>query len=215
VRDDPAAAANSSGGSIPVAAGRRRSGSVCGLILAAGAGTRFGSTPKLLADLHGRPLLEHAIRAQSEVTALARVVVVLGCCAQQLLERVEFMRATPVVCGEWSSGQAASLRCGLDALPEAEKVIVTLGDEPLITSRAIERFVDAPPGARATYGGRPGHPAVLGPEQRRLLHLLGGDRGARSLLDGPEIECAELCSGSDVDLPEDLEAMRDEARAVI
>ena len=49
-----------------------------GLILAAGEGVRFGSEPKLLAELEGRPVLEHAIQAQCAVPELERVVVVLG-----------------------------------------------------------------------------------------------------------------------------------------
>ena len=132
-----------------------------------------------------------------------------------MIERVDFGRAEPVICPEWESGQAASLRFGAAALTGAEKVIVTLGDEPLITPAVVAMFVDQPGGARAVYHGRPGHPAVLGPEQLRSLAELSGDQGARSLLNGPEIECSELCSGADVDTPEDLEAIRDEARAVI
>lgn len=189
----------------------------CGLVLAAGAGTRFGSsTSKLLADLDGRPLLEHAVRAQCAVEALERVVVVLGACSDQILERVEFGRAEPVVCPEWEAGQSASLRCGVGRLSGAERVIVTLGDEPLITPEVIARFVGAPAGARAVYDGRPGHPVVLGPAQLAELKELSGDRGARALLgDGPQIECSALCSGADVDTPADLEAIRNEARAVI
>ena len=102
---------------------------VAGLILAAGEGARFGPKPKLLAELAGRPLLEHAIRAQCAVPELARVVVVLGAHAEALLAGVDFMRAEAVVCERWRHGQAASLRCGLEALGEAAKVIVTLGDD--------------------------------------------------------------------------------------
>src|SRR5205807_4153448 len=117
---------------------------------------------------------------------------------------------------DWADGQAASLRCGVGVVPDAERVIVTLGDEPLITSRAIARFLDEPGGTRAVYGDRPGHPVVLGPEQLAAIGRLEGDRGARDLLaGGPEIECSELCSGRDVDTPGDLEAIRDEARAVL
>ena len=36
-----------------------------GLILAAGAGTRFGDETKQLADLHGRPLLSYALEAMT------------------------------------------------------------------------------------------------------------------------------------------------------
>jgi CTP:molybdopterin cytidylyltransferase MocA len=187
---------------------------IAGLVLAAGAGERFGPQPKLLADLRGRPLLEHAIAAQCAVPELERVVVVLGAHAAELRAAVEFGRAEPVVCDFWSQGQAASLRCGIDALAGADKVLVTLGDEPLITPAVIATMVGQPPGARAVYDGRPGHPVVLGPEQIAAIARLTGDRGARGLLgDGPEVECGDLWSGRDVDTQQDLEAIRDEARA--
>jgi CTP:molybdopterin cytidylyltransferase MocA len=191
-----------------------------GLILAAGEGTRFGSDPKLLAEVEGRPLLERAIGAQCSVPELGRVVVVLGAHAEELLERVDFMRAEPVVCDRWREGQAASLRCGLRALSGAEKVIVTLGDQPLITGDVVARFLGEPPGTRAVYHGTPGHPVVLGPDLARTLMTLTGDRGASELLrGGPELELAGLREGRnlarDVDTPEDLEAIRSEARAVL
>jgi CTP:molybdopterin cytidylyltransferase MocA len=187
-----------------------------GLILAAGEGTRFGDEPKQLADLNGRPLLEHAIRAQCAVGELERVVVVLGAHAGEVLERVEFDRAEPVICADWGAGQAASLRAGLAALDGADKIVVTLGDAPLVTSEVIARFAAEPGGARALYGGRPGHPVVLEADQIRALSSLAGDRGARDVvIGGPTIECGELCSGRDVDTPDDLEAIRHEARAVV
>ena len=95
--------------------------------------------------------------------------MVLGAGAAELLERVDFGRAEPVVCSDWDSGQAASLRHGAEALAGADKVIVTLGDEPLITPEVVALFLDQPAGARAVYLGRPGHPAVLGQEQLRSL----------------------------------------------
>lgn len=192
--------------------------SIAGLVLAAGAGTRFGASPKQLADFHGRPLLEWAVRAQCDVAELSRVVVVLGSCAAEIRERVAFGRAETVDCAEWECGQAWSLRCGVTALADGgiSKVIVTLGDAPLVTPAVIRMFVEQPPRARAVYGGRPGHPVVLGPEEIAALARLDGDEGARGLLrGGPEVEVGHLCSGRDVDTPEDLEEVRDEARAVI
>jgi CTP:molybdopterin cytidylyltransferase MocA len=191
---------------------------IAGLILAAGAGTRFGDESKLLAELDGRPLLEYAVAAQCAVAELERIVIVLGAHAHELLERVDLRRAEPVICADWHTGQAASLRCGASALAAAGagKVIVTLGDEPLLTPALIGRFVDQPGGSRAAYDGRPGHPVVLGAAQLQALSELTGDRGARSLLHGGSvIECGHLGSGRDVDTTDDLEAIRNEARAVI
>ena len=190
--------------------------SIAGLVLAAGGGTRFGASPKQLADFHGRPLLEWAVRAQCAVAELERVLVVVGAHAPEVLAGVRFGRAETVVCDEWASGQAASLRRGVGALAGATKVIVTLGDAPLVTPEVIRLLAAEPPRTRALYGGRPGHPVVLGPEEIAALTALDGDEGARGLLRGGRvIEVGHLCSGRDVDTPEDLEEVRDEARAVI
>ncbi len=189
---------------------------IAGLVLAAGAGTRFGSGSKLLAELDGRPLLEHAIRAQCEVPEIERVVVVLGSRADEIAALVRFGRAEPIVCPDWADGQSASLRFGVRELAGASKVIVTLGDQPMLTPQVIVRFLSEPGGTRAVYDGRPGHPVVLGPEQLEAIGGLSGDHGARSLLaHGPTIECAELCSDRDVDTTADLEAIHSEARAIV
>jgi molybdenum cofactor cytidylyltransferase len=182
---------------------------IAGLILAAGAGSRYGRSSKLLADLGGRPLLEHAIKAQCLVPELESIVGVLGAHSAAILEHVDFMRAVPIVCASWREGIDASLRCGSVALPDADRVILTLGDEPLMTPEIIARFLVSSPGTRATYDGQPGHPVVLGREQLRSIASLTGDRGAREMLrGGPTIECGGLGAGGDVDTPEDLATIR-------
>jgi CTP:molybdopterin cytidylyltransferase MocA len=170
-----------------------------GVILAAGAGTRFGPSPKQLARLDGRPLLEHAIAAQIDP-----VFVVLGANAEEILGGIDWMWAQPVLCPDWREGIAASLRRGVEAATGADRVILTLGDQR-ISREVVARFRDAPPGARATYDGRPGHPVVLGPEQMEAASHLTGDRGLQ-LAGGLTIECGDLCSGRDIDRPEDLES---------
>jgi molybdenum cofactor cytidylyltransferase len=189
---------------------------ICGLVLAAGAGTRFGDEPKQLAELAGRPLLEWAVRAQCDALVLERVVVVLGANAARIRRAVEFGRAEVVISPDWDAGQSASLRFGLAEVAGSEKVVVTLGDAPLMTSAVIERFAAEEPGTRAVYEGRPGHPVVLGSEQIAGLAKLDGDIGARKLLHGGHvIEMGNIVSGRDVDTPEDLEEIRNEARAVL
>ncbi|MDQ3630045.1 MAG: nucleotidyltransferase family protein [Actinomycetota bacterium] len=190
---------------------------IAGLILAAGAGSRFdGDGPKQLASLHGRPLLEHAVRAQQAVPGLERIIVVLGSCADEIGEAVDFGDAEAVVCPSWADGQGASLRHGVCELHAARKVLLTLGDAPLITPRVIARFVTEPPGTRAAYDGAPGHPVVLGPELLRAAAALQPHETLRDVdQQWRMVECGHLCSGRDVDTTDDLEAMRHEARAVL
>jgi CTP:molybdopterin cytidylyltransferase MocA len=186
---------------------------IAGLVLAAGAGTRFGSA-KQLAEFEGRPLLEHAVRAMV-ASPVGRVVVVLGSGAEDVLAEVDLHGADPVVCERWAEGQSASLACGLAELSGCEAVVVTLGDQPLIVPDAIRRVIagrhEGVAAVRATYGGVPGHPVLL---ERRLFERMRdvtGDHGARNLLismQTREIPCDDLGGGQDVDTPAQLDALR-------
>jgi molybdenum cofactor cytidylyltransferase len=185
-----------------------------GLVLAAGAGSRFGGA-KQLAELDGKPLLEHALTAVGAVPALERVVVVLGAHADQIRARVDMHGAEVAVCEAWSEGQAASLRTGLAALDDLHAVLITLGDQPGITPAAIEAILahfDGTRPVRAIYDGAPGHPVILTPELIRQARELQGDAGARDLLEHAhvrKVEVAHLCRPADVDTPADLAALRE------
>ncbi len=189
---------------------------IAAVVLAAGSGSRFGGA-KQLAELEGIPLLEHALRAVEAVPAIERIVVVLGARAEEIRAGVELGHAEAVVCADWAEGQAASLRCGIEAVAGARAAVLTLGDMPRITPQVIARFADlaAEHGtharARAVYDGMPGHPVVLGSAYFERIAALRGDIGARNVLEeigAYPIECSHLCSAVDVDTPEALENLR-------
>jgi molybdenum cofactor cytidylyltransferase len=184
-----------------------------GLVLAAGAATRFGST-KQLAELDGRPLLEHAILAMV-AAPVGRVVVVLGWGAEEVLTRVDMHGSDGIVCDSWAEGQSASLACGLAELSGCAAVVVTLGDQPFVSPEAIRRVIAARGGGaaavRATYDGVPGHPVLLERILFDRLRDVTGDHGARHLLmsvQTREIPCDDLGGGQDVDTPAQLDALR-------
>ena len=159
-----------------------------GLILAAGAGTRFGAPTKQLADLRGKPLLQHAVDTMN--AALERTVVVLGHDADAIRARIDFGGAAVVVCDDWAQGQGFSLRAGVAALADADAVAITLGDQPFITPRVITDALaqlDGYDAVRALYDGAPGHPVVLGAAHGRRPRARGRRRRARAArpLPGP------------------------------
>ena len=184
-----------------------------GLVLAAGAATRFGR-PKQLAELDGVPMLEHSLRT---ITAapMGRVVVVLGSSADEIAAAIDLHGADALVCARWDEGQSASLACGLAELADCEAVVVTLGDQPRVSADAIRRVIagrNGAPAVRATYNGNPGHPVLLERELFEPLRDVTGDRGARNLLLSVpvrDIPCDDLGGGEDVDTPVDLDALRD------
>ena len=184
-----------------------------GLVLAAGAGVRFGR-PKQLAELDGRPLLEHAIRALT-ASPVDRVVVVLGAGADQVTAGVDAQGADFVVCDRWDEGQSASLACGLARLADCEAVVITLGDQPRLSPEAVRRVISARAegvdAVRATYGGEPGHPVLLEHRLFERMRDVTGDHGARNLLlsvQTHEVPCDDLGGGEDVDTPAQLAALR-------
>jgi molybdenum cofactor cytidylyltransferase len=186
---------------------------IAGVVLAAGGSTRFGS-PKQLAELRGRMLLERAIDSIQSVPAIDPIVVVLGAHADEIRERADFEGVEIVVAGDWQEGIAASLRAGVAAVAQADAVIVVLADQPLITPQVIaavlERADGPRPAARATFGGSPGHPVLIKRLLFAELRQLRGDEGARDLIEAhgvATIECGHLASAHDVDTPEDLAAI--------
>lgn len=187
---------------------------IAGIVLAAGAARRFGAV-KQLAPFRGRPLLEQGLLAQAAAPLQLRLLV-LGANAEEILAGVELHGAKPVICERWAEGQSESLRTGVltAAEEEAEAVVVTLGDQPLISPTAIERLIaerdPATTALRASYGGRPGHPVLF---ERALFDRLGGltgDAGGLRLLGGAgyrEVPCDRLGAATDIDTPEELARM--------
>ena len=127
-----------------------------GVLLAAGAGTRFraaGGDIKLLAPVDGRPLVERALAALA-TAPLGDRVIVLGAHAGELLEAVDLHGARAVRNEHWERGMASSLQVGLSALdPACTAAVVVLGDGPLLAAEAIRRVAEAAEGAELARRG--------------------------------------------------------------
>jgi CTP:molybdopterin cytidylyltransferase MocA len=170
---------------------------IAAVVLAAGAASRFGSPKQRL--MLGDVL--RAVRASS----VDDVVVVEGAYELETDARV-------VHCDDWERGMGASLRCGLEALPEdAAAAVVVLADGPDLASAAIDRIIGIWRGGggeviAAGYSGVRGHPVLLA----RSAWNDVPDEGARAL-DPVLVPCEDLGNPGDVDYPDDLKLRRPEA----
>ncbi|MFM8321028.1 MAG: bifunctional UDP-N-acetylglucosamine diphosphorylase/glucosamine-1-phosphate N-acetyltransferase GlmU [Chloroflexota bacterium] len=110
------------------------------IILAAGQGTRMRSSlPKVLHPLLGRPLLQYVIDAARQVNGCEPVVVV-GHAAETIqaafADGPRFVLQQPQLGTGHAVQQAEALVRG-----QAELVLVTYGDMPLLTAETLQRIV--------------------------------------------------------------------------
>ena len=168
---------------------RRGGVKVVAVVLAAGASTRFGS-PKLLAPLDGRPLLQHALDAVADA-GLADAVVVLGRGADDVEAAIAWRSERRVVNPRPEDGLSSSLRVGLASAmadAEADAVIVVLGDQPALRPDVVRAVVAAAetapvPIVRPRYAADDApNPVVLRRAAWPLAEGVDGDRGLGPLL---------------------------------
>ena len=189
---------------------------VWAIVLAAGAGSRFGGG-KLLARLGGRPIIETVLDNLREAP-VDKTIVVVGADAQRLREVCVRYGVRTVTNREWERGQSRSFLAGLRECG-GRAAVVLLGDQPFVGADAVERLVAAfAQGANvavATYGGKRRNPVLFSREVWPLLEAeLAGDEGARSVLRRhPELVVEVPCEGvgdpTDVDTREDLRRLEE------
>jgi CTP:molybdopterin cytidylyltransferase MocA/SAM-dependent methyltransferase len=184
---------------------------ITGLVLAAGAGSRFGGG-KLLAPIGGRPILQHVLDAL-DAAGVGQVVVVLGGDAAAVEAAIDWRTERRVVNPDPERGLSSSLGAGFEAIgSDADAVLVALGDQPLVAVEVIRALIAAPPDpsrpfivpAYADERGR--NPVLVRRPAFDLVAEATGDRGLGPVLAAhPELvtEIAVGGTNPDVDTPAD------------
>lgn len=186
------------------------------VVLAAGLSRRFGS-PKLVAPLFGKTVLEVVAAELLELPA-TRLVLVVGPAFPAEFPGLNHPAVVLATNAEPAAGLSSSLRAGLRSVrPEAEAVMMCLADQAALRTADYRQLIEqwrAQPQrpAAAFYRSRLGAPAIFPRVWFDELRALEGDRGAAGLLrDRPgDVTAVELPAAAvDIDTPADLARCRD------
>lgn len=175
--------------------------SVRALVLAAGAGSRFGGG-KLLARFDGKPVLQHVLDALADAGFDDPIVVIAP---DVDLPEIDWRRAEQITNPEPGRGLSSSLQLGwqraLASDPKPAAVLIALGDQPLVRVGVLRDVAEAPPDVSrpivaARYTGTGAHnPVRVEASAGELIAEVIGDRGL-----GPVLERhRELVRWLDVD----------------
>ncbi len=184
---------------------------VTALVLAAGAGRRYGGPKALARSVDGGPWLT-AVTVTLASIGLESVAVL----PHTHTEAADLLHpgAQPLFVDTFDEGVGASLRAALAFLSstDARAALIVLVDQPTLPGAVIARLLSPSVGPgfrpqtvlrRAVFDGRPGHPVLIGREHWvKLIDSLQGDEGAGPYFrehDGDRIECSDLWDGADID----------------
>lgn len=197
----------------------RRARSVAALVLAAGRSRRMAPLNKLLiADSQGVPMVTRVID-NALASHASPVIVVTGHERDRVEEALAGRPLRFAYAEDYVEGLSASLKAGLAALPpEAEGVLVCLGDMPLVAGPMLDRLIAAfdPEEGRAivmpTFRGKQGNPMLWSREFLPEMLAITGDVGARHLVGKHadrmvEVEMADDAVLRDFDTAEALKSL--------
>jgi len=156
---------------------------IAGILLAAGAGSRFGGG-KLLHPLDGVAIGVRS--ARNLMAAGLTVLAVVRPGSEELRRLLEAAGCTVTECANASEGMGASLAHAVAQVGDAAGWVVALADMPRIRPPTIQGVADAvragAPIAAPEFRGERGHPVGFGAALRDELLACRGDEGARSVL---------------------------------
>ena len=185
------------------------------LVLAAGAGKRFGGQ-KLLAELHGTPILQFPLDL-AHAAGLRPVVVVLGTDVPAFERALTWRDEIRVVNPRPVEGISTSVRLGLAAIArtDATRAVVLLGDQPRLSAAQLDAILAMPvdesrPIVVPRYSGVPGNPVLLERAAWPLAAQLRGDSGMAQLFaTNPDLVRYVDIDGAnpDIDTAADLAAL--------
>ncbi len=188
------------------------------IILAAGFSTRMGAPNKLVQHVAGKAVLASVADAVLGVSDTVPLVI-LGHESGLVSDVLDGLPVDLIENPDPARGQASSVRLGLEEAPQADATLVVLGDQPFLTTAALQRLLRAHEsngGDRITVpvnGEMRGNPVVIPWALRQSILAGGANIGCGSFTrKNPELTRAYPTEDAayflDIDTPQDLEDAR-------
>lgn len=182
------------------------------LLLAAGGSSRMGQ-PKQLLLWGEQTLIEHQI--QTLLKTNHPVLVVIGSNSNLIIPVIEKFPTNTFINTDWESGMGSSISLGIRQIiqkfPDAKGVLITLLDQPLITTSYIEKMLGAFQSgsqqiiASCSTSGWTGVPVIFDQCYFKELTELSNDEGAKKIIKLHEKSVIFIEGGKlleDMDTPE-------------
>lgn len=190
-------------------------GTVGGVLLAAGRGTRFEGGNKLLAEIDGTPVVRRAARTLVK-SSLDEVVVVVGHDATAVTEAVDPLNVDVAHNDEYERGQSTSMHSGVERARERDwdAIVFGLGDMPTVDPGSVNPLIRAHAAGQGTIlaaaaGGERGNPVLFDASTYEDLLAVEGDTGGRPVMlasdDVALVETGDPAVTRDVNYEADLE----------
>lgn len=162
---------------------------ITAIVLAAGMSSRMKEY-KILLNINGKPLIQHAIQNIHNLTN--NIIIVGGHNFSTLATYLSFLPEANnidiIYNKEYKNGLSTSLIAGLDMAEPTDAILICLGDMPNIPPELIAQMIQvfntvSEDTIIAPFcNGRRGHPVIIPKKYFSELRSLQGDRGASSLL---------------------------------
>ncbi|MGB9561608.1 MAG: NTP transferase domain-containing protein, partial [bacterium] len=200
----------------------RKRKNISAIVLAAGAGERFGFIPKALLTLGDKTFLEIIIDKLRRV-GINDIVVVLGAKSDDIKSIVKSDEVRFVVNYAWQTGMLSSIISGINSVtPDADAVMIHPVDFPLVKIETYkilkDKWLSAKRGiVSPSFENKLGHPVIVSRGYFDEIRKVPSDKGARAVIHGYEgkkdlivVEVDDPYVRMDIDTEDDYKKLTDE-----
>jgi molybdenum cofactor cytidylyltransferase len=186
---------------------------IVAVVLSAGESSRMGR-PKALLPIDGRTFIEKIVGAL-EKSSVAKVMVVLGHNADEMIQRIEHLPVEILVNPDYKLGQLSSLQVAVRRLerePDCDGMLVHLVDHPYVNTELVQTMIKRYEDTGKLivvprYNGKRGHPVIFSRKLFSELLAAPVDQGAKAVVNAHRDDTLEIDTEAegvtvDIDTPE-------------